>query len=147
MISGRFDNWFKSLLFPQSIRLKVIRQAILKVRSDDTIFHQIFSLDSLLTYKIVPCYQHGVESWKQSLKYVENLKCVRFSINSLVKIVTSQWLYPIQQKYWIGFINRKSIVKSYRWTTSTILTPINLPEQVNLNSDAKPHCLTAPLQI
>lgn len=61
-----------------------------------------------------------VLSRKQSLKLIENLKCVQFSIDSLVRIVMSQWLFPIQQKYSIGFINQKLIVKSYRVTISTI---------------------------
>lgn len=77
-----------------------------KMRLDDTIFHQIFSPESLST-KIVPC-DHL--SRKQILKSIENMKCVRFSIDYLVRNVTSKWLFPVIQKYW------KSDGKSHRVT-------------------------------
>lgn len=61
------------------------------------------------------------------LCFVKNKKW--FSIDTLLRIVTSQWLFPVQEWYWIGFISRKSIVNSYYVTTFTI----DFPEQVDLN--------------
>lgn len=60
-----------------------------------------------------------VES-RKSKAMIESLMFVRFSIDFLVRIVTSQWLFPYTKNNNNGFINWKSNVKLYRVTTSTI---------------------------
>lgn len=76
-----------------------------------SVFNSISSSDSLST-KIVLWNL----SRKHSLKLIKNLMYVRISIDSS----ENRDFFPYKKKYWISFINRKSIVKSYLVTTSAI---------------------------
>lgn len=83
-------------------------------------------------------YKSKVE--RKVWKLIENLMWVRFSIDILVRTVTSQWRFPIQISN--RFINWNSIVKSYRVT----ITTIDLPKLVDWKSGEKSqHVVTSLL--
>lgn len=50
--------------------------------------------------------------------------------------------FPTHKKYWMGFINGKSVVNRIMLPPRQS-TPINLPEQGDWKSDEKLHCVTA----
>lgn len=84
------------------------------MRSHDAIFHHI----SHPIFKIRFAFDWNHTVWPSESKVeskvwksIENLMCVRISIYSQVRIMTSHWLFPIYQKYWIILINQKWIVK------------------------------------
>lgn len=53
--------------------------------------------------------------------------------------------FPVQQKCWIGFINRKSIVKLYHMWRPQQSIPIDLPEKVDWKIEWKNHIVWAHL--
>lgn len=68
----------------------------LRVQSHDAIFHPtfhlIFTSNSLSTKTVI--FDHL--SWKQSRKIYWKSDCLRFSVHFLLmRIVTSQWLFPV----------------------------------------------------
>lgn len=81
-------------------------QFSLKVWSHNAIFHQIyhtiFLISNLLSTKTESCDNL---SWKQNLKVAYKSDCVPFSIDFLVRIMKSKWLYQYivlgwEKKWW-----------------------------------------------